>query len=183
LNAGPLSIRDDDTTSRCPHLLRAPCPQSQRLSMLYWALPYLPYSPLVLPRLGTPDSMKRSPLPLDPQGRVVSFKNTMVILTSNVGSRVIAASAANGTGLPVFGGRGPAGQQREEEDPREAAAERVGAWPGGEGGGVRRGKGQQGWALPLIGPGGRRGSSSRRRRRTRRGSRGRAVGCSGQHAR
>jgi hypothetical protein len=87
--------------------------------------------------------MKRSPLPLDPQGRVVSFKNTMVILTSNVGSRVIAASAANGTGLPVFGGRGPAGQQREEEDPREAAAERVGAWPGGEGGGCGGGRGNR----------------------------------------
>jgi hypothetical protein len=34
------------------------------------------------------------------QGRVVSFKNTLVLLTSNIGSRVIAASSG---GLAAFG--------------------------------------------------------------------------------
>lgn len=38
----------------------------------------------------------------DSQGRVVSFKNTLVLLTSNIGSRVIAASSG---GLAAFGSR------------------------------------------------------------------------------
>lgn len=38
-----------------------------------------------------------------PQGRTVSFKNTLVLLTSNIGSRVIAAGT--GGGLAVFGSR------------------------------------------------------------------------------
>jgi ATP-dependent Clp protease ATP-binding subunit ClpC len=39
----------------------------------------------------------------------VSFKNTMVILTSNIGSRTIASSSTNGSRLGAFMGRGGAG--------------------------------------------------------------------------
>jgi ATP-dependent Clp protease ATP-binding subunit ClpA len=62
---------------------------------------------------------------------VVSFKNAMVILTSNVGSRVIASSAAGGAGLSAFGRKaaGPDGEE-EEEDERVVAADRVGGAAG-----------------------------------------------------
>ncbi len=47
-----------------------------------------------------------------PQGRTVSFKNALVILTSNIGSRTIASS---GTGaLGAFMGRGRGGAAEAE---------------------------------------------------------------------
>jgi hypothetical protein len=52
----------------------------------------------------------------DSAGRVVSFKHTLVILTSNIGSRVIASSG-NGSSGRAFGGREGAG----EEAPRAMA--------------------------------------------------------------
>jgi hypothetical protein len=53
----------------------------------------------------------------------------MIILTSNVGSRVIASAAGSGSGLPVFG-RAP-GDAEAEGDERAAAADKVGAGWGG----------------------------------------------------
>jgi ATP-dependent Clp protease ATP-binding subunit ClpC len=61
----------------------------------------------------------------DSQGRTVSFKNTLVLLTSNIGSRVIAASG--GGGLAVFGSRRDmlaAGAADEEADDAMVRAER-----------------------------------------------------------
>jgi ATP-dependent Clp protease ATP-binding subunit ClpA len=57
------------------------------------------------------------------QGRTVSFKNTLVLLTSNIGSRVIAATSS---GLPVFGSsRRQLMGDDEEADAAVLAAERV----------------------------------------------------------
>ena len=64
----------------------------------------------------------------------MSFKNAMVILTSNVGSRTIASAAASGSGLAAFGSRRPGeatAEEEEEEDERAMAADRVrgaGGW-------------------------------------------------------
>lgn len=60
------------------------------------------------------------------QGRTVSFKNTLVLLTSNIGSRVIAASG--GGGLAAFGSRRDmiaAGVDDEEADERIIKSEQV----------------------------------------------------------
>eukprot|EP00878_Enallax_costatus_P009482 GHUV01009908.1.p1 GENE.GHUV01009908.1~~GHUV01009908.1.p1 ORF type:complete len:746 (+),score=207.39 GHUV01009908.1:200-2437(+) len=62
----------------------------------------------------------------DSQGRTVSFKNTLVLLTSNIGSRVIAASG--GAGLAVFGSRRDmiaAGADDEEADERMIKSEQA----------------------------------------------------------
>lgn len=56
----------------------------------------------------------------------MSFKNTLVLLTSNIGSRVIAASG--GGGLAVFGSRRDmlaAGAAEEEADEAMVKAEQV----------------------------------------------------------
>jgi len=53
----------------------------------------------------------------DSQGRTVSFKNTLVLLTSNIGSRVIAATGRGGGG--VFGSR--SSLQDNDEDLDEQA--------------------------------------------------------------
>ncbi|KAF6252630.1 ClpD chaperone, Hsp100 family [Scenedesmus sp. NREL 46B-D3] len=59
----------------------------------------------------------------DSQGRTVSFKNTLVLLTSNIGSRVIAAT---GSGLPVFGSsRRQLMGDDDEADAAVLAAERA----------------------------------------------------------
>ncbi|GBF96568.1 ATP-dependent Clp protease ATP-binding subunit [Raphidocelis subcapitata] len=63
----------------------------------------------------------------DSGGRVVSFKNAMIILTSNVGSRAIAA-ASSGGGLNAYRAaraRGAGGGVAEDEDGLDAAAERA----------------------------------------------------------
>lgn len=56
------------------------------------------------------------------QGRVVSFKNTLVLLTSNIGSRVIAASSG---GLAAFGSRRSLMGGGEEADEELSKAEQV----------------------------------------------------------
>ncbi|WIA36448.1 hypothetical protein OEZ86_007755 [Tetradesmus obliquus] len=59
----------------------------------------------------------------DSQGRTVSFKNTLVLLTSNIGSRVIAATSS---GLPVFGSsRRQLMGDDEEADAAVLASERA----------------------------------------------------------
>lgn len=57
------------------------------------------------------------------QGRTVSFKNTLVLLTSNIGSRVIAASS--GGGMAVFGSRRQLMGDDEEADAAAVRAEQV----------------------------------------------------------
>eukprot|EP00879_Flechtneria_rotunda_P003032 GHRR01003252.1.p1 GENE.GHRR01003252.1~~GHRR01003252.1.p1 ORF type:complete len:659 (+),score=207.75 GHRR01003252.1:506-2482(+) len=59
----------------------------------------------------------------DSQGRTVSFKNTLVLLTSNIGSRVIAASG--GGGLAVFGSRRDLLGGNEEADVAALKAEQA----------------------------------------------------------
>jgi ATP-dependent Clp protease ATP-binding subunit ClpA len=55
----------------------------------------------------------------------VSFKNTLVLLTSNIGSRVIAATSSS---LPVFGNsRRQLMGDDEEADAAVLASERVSA--------------------------------------------------------
>lgn len=74
--------------------------------------------------------MSSAVLMLAAQGRTVSFKNTLVFLTSNIGSRVIAASG--GGGLAVFGSRRDmlaAGLDQEEADETIIRAEQVRAHP------------------------------------------------------
>jgi len=60
----------------------------------------------------------------DSAGRVVSFKNAMIVLTSNVGSRVIASAKA-GTGLSAFRAQRE-GEEEGELEGRAAAVEKVG---------------------------------------------------------
>ena len=55
---------------------------------------------------------------------MVSFKNTLVLLTSNIGSRVIAASS--GGGLAAFGSRRSLMGGGDEADEALSAAEQVG---------------------------------------------------------
>jgi ATP-dependent Clp protease ATP-binding subunit ClpA len=57
------------------------------------------------------------------QGRVVSFKNTLVLLTSNIGSRVIAASS--GGGLAAFGSTRSLMGGGDEADDAISKAEQV----------------------------------------------------------
>ncbi|GFR52667.1 hypothetical protein Agub_g15261 [Astrephomene gubernaculifera] len=58
----------------------------------------------------------------DSQGRTVSFKNAMVILTSNIGSRLIAAGSGGGRAGGVFTSsqRSGGGASAEEEERMEA---------------------------------------------------------------
>lgn len=55
---------------------------------------------------------------------MVSFKNTLVLLTSNIGSRVIAAST--GGGLAVFGSQRSLMGGGDEADEAMIASEQVG---------------------------------------------------------
>lgn len=61
---------------------------------------------------------------------MVSFKNTLVLLTSNIGSRVIAASSG---GLAAFGSRRSLMGGGDEADDAISKAEQVGGpvWPYG----------------------------------------------------
>jgi hypothetical protein len=62
------------------------------------------------------------------QGRVVSFKNTLVLLTSNIGSRVIAASS--GGGLAVFGSQRSLMGGGDEAGDALSKSDQVGQRPG-----------------------------------------------------
>ncbi|KAI8463034.1 MAG: ClpD chaperone, Hsp100 family [Monoraphidium minutum] len=57
----------------------------------------------------------------DSAGRVVSFKNAMIILTSNVGSRAIAAAASAGAGGLRRRAMGGGGEEDEGEGPAQEA--------------------------------------------------------------
>lgn len=54
--------------------------------------------PGLLPSPSPPPQILEDGRLTDSQGRTVSFKNAMVILTSNIGSRVIAAAGRAGAG-------------------------------------------------------------------------------------
>ena len=56
----------------------------------------------------------------DSAGRVVSFKNALVVLTSNIGSRAIASSGRSR--LPLASPAGGVEAQAEAEDARAPAA-------------------------------------------------------------